>query len=352
MCALFNIHNPGDIPNHLTPSQSNEITAAIRSSIQKQLSLEHPAPFANLSFLAAAASHAPRYQSRYILESNDPNDSSSISMGGLRLSLSILQDVYRNLWADIVDAQRNLLLGLDLSNVDFSNIFDPQANSVHLYGLQAREDTTQHYLFVKQLFTHVSQRPVTIHGDPSTPSIAEDIRTSLGWDIERIHSYLHDYHVFMAKMLLLIHLNSGMPARATELATYSLVDCGDIPRTMRYQDGRIFFAPTHNKSDWRMNETKNVCRFLDDAATRLLLVDSLIVRPFVEMLIFIDMPDKVTAYRQYLFVGPRNDPIQPEYIRSKFHRLFKHYSNGIPLHFIELRHAMKYDHCLNFCFCF
>lgn len=122
------------------------------------------------------------------------------------------------------------------------------------------------------------------------------------WNIKYVTKYLEKYDDLCKKFLLLVHLTSGMPARASELEKYLLSNSPYQIRTSFYADGRIFFIPYYNKTD-NIAEKKFIARFMSKETSKLILDDILIIRPFVTMLYSkVKNMNKKNEYQNYFFV--------------------------------------------------
>lgn len=80
------------------------------------------------------------------------------------------------------------------------------------------------------------------------------------------------------KLLTLVHLVSGMPARGTELATYT-VTTGISPRTVQFGKNTVMIVQTTGKTDSWQPRTRVILRFLDVRSAELLLAYLSLVRP-------------------------------------------------------------------------
>jgi hypothetical protein len=147
------------------------------------------------------------------------------------------------------------------------------------------------------LFHHILHNPKLsqkfFKGDPS-------LRI---WNEYHVSKFLGKYDILCRKMVLMIHLVSGMPGRATELEEYFLSNTKIQLRTIFYNDGYIFFSPTYNKTD-NVTHQKFIVRFMTKETSSLIIEDLLVVRPFVSMLWrVVKKENKKNEYQNYIFVN-------------------------------------------------
>jgi hypothetical protein len=83
--------------------------------------------------------------------------------------------------------------------------------------------------------------------------------------------YLRDYEEYLANLLLVVHIGSGMPARATEITTLTTLNGPTSLRGLYYSHGHLFTMSCYNKTRALKGLNTPVARFLDLEATKLLL---------------------------------------------------------------------------------
>ena len=79
------------------------------------------------------------------------------------------------------------------------------------------------------------------------------------------------------KMAVLVHLTSGMPARATELVTNVIRTSRDSIRTVFFAEGYIYLCTHYNKSNSSTERSNLIARFLPKNVSRMILLDILYV---------------------------------------------------------------------------
>jgi hypothetical protein len=152
---------------------------------------------------------------------------------------------------------------------------------------------------------------------------------------------LHDD--FMEHLLILIHTSSGLPARASELASYTVKNGPSTRRTLMWFKKQIMFLPCYSKSDQLQRMPRNVGRCMDDAGSDLVLHLVLVIRPLLSFIASKIDKDR-TIYKDagddYLFAlsGMEMHAYQ---IRTSFARSWLHH-NGSRLCFRDYRQCCKY----------
>eukprot|EP00731_Ephydatia_muelleri_P032353 Em0023g860a len=151
--------------------------------------------------------------------------------------------------------------------------------------------------------------------------------------------YLEDWDDYIENMLLVIHLGSGLPARATELETLRIVGGESAKRSIFVVDGLVMLLTEYNKTRSMTKANKAIARFLDEKATMVLLNDLLIVRPFVcSITSFLSTNDN-NVYGTHLFV--HREKMEAPRIRNVFSTKFKEHG-GHSISFGEYRHLAKH----------
>jgi hypothetical protein len=113
----------------------------------------------------------------------------------------------------------------------------------------------------------------------SSEKLRDKYCTRKGFVEHSVVKWLTKYDNLERKILLLIHLLSGLPARGTELATYKLRNGPSCLRSVYVEDGRIFFMPIYNKTRNVSRKNKFIVRFMDSRSSQLILEDIILLRP-------------------------------------------------------------------------
>jgi len=160
------------------------------------------------------------------------------------------------------------------------------------------------------------------------------------WHRDEIWSYLALHDSLMKNLLFLTHLLSGMPGRATELATYTLANGRSKTRVVSFDGERIMFSVSYSKTNNMTGTTKFIARYLSPRVTTLLLREILFVRPLVLFFREIVDTESVTTYATYLWVA-KGKKMEAEDIRNHFATLMVQYTK-MDLTFSTYRHLMSY----------
>ena len=100
-----------------------------------------------------------------------------------------------------------------------------------------------------------------------------------------ILTYLHHVRSFLTKLLLLMHITGGQPARITELLTVQHRNTvHDVPRNIFIEHGLVSFVTRYHKGFSVSAEFKIIHRFLPSEVGLLLVRYLWLVLPFVERL--------------------------------------------------------------------
>lgn len=151
---------------------------------------------------------------------------------------------------------------------------------------------------------------------------------------------MDNFDEYMESLLLVIHLGTGMPARATELETYRLISGQSCRRSVYYVDGLVMFLSEYNKTRSVSKANKAIARFLDEQATIFLLNDLLIIRPFVCSIAHFLGLNENNVYATHVFVH-RGEKMEAPKLRNIFSRMFfQHGKHSIT--FAEYRHLAKH----------
>lgn len=92
-----------------------------------------------------------------------------------------------------------------------------------------------------------------------------------------INNYMEKAWKFRKMILLLLHLTSGQPARATELESMTITNSNSL-KSVYWRGQSIMTCTVYNKINSVTGSDHVICRALPKSATRLLLFDLAIVR--------------------------------------------------------------------------
>lgn len=97
--------------------------------------------------------------------------------------------------------------------------------------------------------------------------------------------YLKDAWKFQQVMLTLMHLISGQPARATELATLKICNVAGNARSLYLYESQIMTVINYNKTTSRTGQERNIARFLPKKESMAFTVYLMIVRHFERLVL-------------------------------------------------------------------
>ncbi|KAF3030308.1 hypothetical protein E8E12_000480 [Didymella heteroderae] len=108
---------------------------------------------------------------------------------------------------------------------------------------------------------------------------------SLTWNPSAIQAYIQLLHVYLERLLLLIHIAGGQPARGTELLTLRWRNSahGDI-RSIFVDNGMLCFVTSYHKNYSTSSTTKIIHRYLPPEIAELLLYYLWLITPFLDAL--------------------------------------------------------------------
>lgn len=168
----------------------------------------------------------------------------------------------------------------------------------------------------------------------------EDLLGNFQWNCAIAKNLVKLYDQFIEMLILIIHLGSGMPARGTELATYTICNTRTSSRVAYFLGKRVYFLCLYNKTNNFFGTSRPIARFLDETASRIFLIDYFIIRPFIALLAKSLNQNENNIYMQKVFIynGKRLDS---EGISSLFTRNFGLLS-GASIKFHEYRQIATY----------
>lgn len=263
----------------------------------------------------------------------DLNRRFDIVYDGVLLKLANLQNAFHAAYSKCIQIQHKILDGLN-ANIDLSKIVDHFCNNAYGYGFKYTENANVQLEIASALLLHlnssgkISEYVHAIHND------------SIIWNSQKAKQVLSLYDTFIENLLLVVHIGSGIPARGSELATYSIVNGESSLRTVRIMDNLVYFLPSYNKTRQLTGKEKIIARFLDEKCSKLLAIDILIVRPFISKLAVCIYGSIGTIYLKDLFVL-KAICLTGEKIGSIFVNLFAKYA-GVHICISEYRDIAKY----------
>ncbi len=138
------------------------------------------------------------------------------------------------------------------------------------------------------------------------------------------NDWLNGYNQLQECMAFLVHIASGLPARAKEEETFLLRNSNSCLRTLFVLQDRIVLIPHYSKTQSITQSGRLVARFLDPLSSKLLLTDLIFLRPFATYLMKKLGMENYADYHNFLFVR-NNQRMQVQAIRNNFIDLSNHY---------------------------
>ena len=264
------------------------------------------------------------------LRDDDPLD---VIIHGVSLTCDQLRMVYRQALSRCKTLLEDLLLGLTWSA---ENVYDNFGNRTVGFQIMADRNASNDVVVRSSLLKHIlcseelRRRFVLSIGNGNKVLYRSSEATN----------YLNVYDEYIENLLLVVHVGSGMPARATELETYRVKNGPSTSRNVFYLKPQVFFHCEYSKSRSIRAANKGVSRFMNEEASLVLLKDLLVVRPFVcSIATFLELnPDDIYSTDLFVRSGVKLEALS---IRNAFARLFYNYCHTA-ISFGEYRHIAKY----------
>jgi hypothetical protein len=108
---------------------------------------------------------------------------------------------------------------------------------------------------------------------------------TLEWNKKHVATYGSRAYAFLRRLLLLIHMTGGQPARATELLTVRWRNSKDgLVRSLFVENGLVLFITSYHKNYSMSSATKIIYRYLPVEVSELVVYYVWLVAPFLEQL--------------------------------------------------------------------
>lgn len=253
--------------------------------------------FSELCNLKALASNAAMSANRPARIAPATANGFDVVIRGVRLHADHIGIVYR--WA--LDTCKSILeelfLGTATSGLCLQNVHDDFANNAVGYQVMAHRDPTTDQAIRSSVLNHV------LSDEKLRSKYVESYtaQSTVIYKLSEARAYLDRYDQYIENLLLIVHIGSGMPARAPELAAYRLCNGQSSARSVYYDSRSVFFHAIYNKSRSMRGKNRAIARYLDEEASHVILTDVLLVRPFVcSLALSIGVDSNV--YGQHVFV--------------------------------------------------
>ncbi|KAK0564320.1 hypothetical protein OC861_004369 [Tilletia horrida] len=105
-------------------------------------------------------------------------------------------------------------------------------------------------------------------------------------DVQALDTFLTLERIWLSKLLIFVHLSSGMPARMSELTETTLINgIGGRPRSVTLSPGgEVILDLTYHKSEWASSRLRHNTRILHPTAGRMLTFYMCTVRQMTDVL--------------------------------------------------------------------
>ena len=220
-----------------------------------------------------------------------------ILVRGCYLTVENLRSAYRNALDTCSRLLEELLLGLEKPRW-LAKLYDNFGDLSPGFRFMAHRDPIKNKAICSALLRHIL----------NTQRLR--MRFVLRVEVNNIHfnsseatKYVDQYNMYLQSLLLVVHVRSGMPARATELENYTICN-GCSSARVTYCLGRdVFFHSVYSKARSLTVSNRDVARFLDLEASALIVMD---------LLLHVYAGQLLTAHRrqglQHISLCPRRPP--------------------------------------------
>lgn len=115
------------------------------------------------------------------------------------------------------------------------------------------------------------------------PAIWPEHDISIKWNTGLLRAYLGWVDEFLRRLLLLVHMTSGQPARATELISIRYCNTPEgRHRNIFIEHGLVCFVTSYHKSQSTTNSIKIIHRYLPREVSELVVYYLWLIQPFTE----------------------------------------------------------------------
>lgn len=151
-----------------------------------------------------------------------------------------------------------------------------------------------------------------------------------------VQQWLHSCQEIQNALLVCLHLSSGLPPRATEIATFNIQNTPSQTRNVYVSQADLFILAKYNKTRNLKKIDVPVLRFPDKTTSNLLITYLTLFRPLEAIMVgLLENEEKKSNHWNNLFVNrgiKKSDNDISKLITNTLH------SFGIPLQFQDLRH--------------
>lgn len=282
-------------------------------------------PFNRLCFLKGLASR--------IMESENVSpiitrvtSSSHFWVGDVEMSPQFLRRMFRGLSDSFSKLLNRLLFHIPFDFDSFEVVDNPVDRAI---GAKMRcKDAEMKEL----LFNHLNK-----HGDP----VNRQLKLEDGnYNVAAVKEYLKLHDDSCRILCPLIHLCSGMPARATEINLLT-VSTGITERNFYFADGQVMIVSRYNKTNVMTGSHKIISRFLPSSLSKKVAAWIIVVRPFYNLLASVVFEEEAVIKAARCAFVRKGVCFSPEDVRNCF-EIASRKEGGQTLKFSYYRHVAKH----------
>lgn len=251
----------------------------------------------------------------------------ALVVDGVQVSQASLSTTYQLALREARAGLGTCLLGMEPTKTLQDAGFDSLSSRTpgHWFGLDARNGLLQEH---KQL-------PLHIRADHALAARFLD-HAAQRYKAQAVVMWLDQGRQLLKTLLLLVHLSSGLPARASELATIKITNVPGGQRSIFLSSGTIAVIISYNKS----STSNGIARFLPVPVAEVLFHYLVYIRPLqVHMADSIGKATLARSLRTFLFVGTEREMDGPAIIHTW--RAANTRFNGTSLSIAAYRHAVE-----------
>lgn len=220
-----------------------------------------------------------------------------LAHGNYHLSIPSLQKGFRNSLLEMKSLQQKLVFGNEIS-IDESRISENMA--MEKSGWRFEYGTSDEERKLKStLLSFVN----------TSDSLWSNFfgKTSSGEIFARpaaYAKYLGLYMEYQRALLFCVHISAGPPGRITEEVVLRITNGPSSYRSILFYEGQVVFLYNYNKTTSKSKKYKTIARFLPFTLGTIVLIDLLVIRPFLLVLTKLAQPSLLGCYSFNLFIMP------------------------------------------------
>jgi hypothetical protein len=226
--------------------------------------------------------------------------------GHIRFSISQLRGwIHGMVQATHVQLRRGLLLldvdddgkvqegATPLPRIQWGELFDDARESEvgwsFLKDPRSKWDVNGTQWLVKRVSSEQRLREAFVDREASIAAIrAGQGANGVVWQQERVEVYAEAMQVFRERLLVLMHVTGGQPARGTEVVTVQVENSRNgESRGIYIEDGLVVYVTAYHKNIESMGKAKYIHRYLPQEVGELVVYYLWLVQPFWKRLVVV-----------------------------------------------------------------